>query len=295
MDLDGLIEVLKRIEQGEIRCVAIDTREPSPFSHEILNSNPYTYLDNAPLEERRARAVQTRRALPEEAEELGQLDPEAIQQVRQESWPPLARRRRNPRCPAQHGSDPSRPSSKTSEAELQALEMEHRAVRVSAGRTEVLGGGGASRAGASGFSRRRSHPGDPIRLNARRMPGTGIATRTPKERSPKSSAIASTRPVRRLPRSWPKLYGASPGAIDTALHRIEAEGQILRGSFRPAAAELEWCNRRLLARIHRLTLGRLRREIEPASPAQFMRFLLQVAACRTRHAPVRGIRCCCRP
>jgi len=83
------VRILRDIEYGSIRCNAIDTREPSPFSHEILNSNPYTFLDNAPLEERRARAVQVRRALPEEAEELGRLDPAAIEQVRQESWPQM--------------------------------------------------------------------------------------------------------------------------------------------------------------------------------------------------------------
>ena len=61
---------------------------PSQFSHEILNANPYAYLDDAPLEERRARAVEMRRILPESVlEEVGKLDPAAIAQVRQEAWP----------------------------------------------------------------------------------------------------------------------------------------------------------------------------------------------------------------
>src|SRR5678815_5661081 len=88
MDVDGLTEVLKKIENGMIRCVAIDTPTPSVFSHEILNANPYAFLDDAPLEERRARAVELRRTLPAElAGEFGALDPAAIEEVERESWP----------------------------------------------------------------------------------------------------------------------------------------------------------------------------------------------------------------
>src|SRR5213596_806924 len=88
MDVDGLVAVLRRIERGEIRCLAVDTPMPSPFCHEILNANPYAYLDDAPLEERRARAVEMRRSLPEAVlEEIGRLDPAAIAQTREEAWP----------------------------------------------------------------------------------------------------------------------------------------------------------------------------------------------------------------
>src|SRR5438046_516710 len=88
MDIDGLKELLRRMEDGRIRCLAVDTPVPSQFSHEILNANPYAYLDDAPLEERRARAVEMRRMLPESVlEEVGKLDAAAIEQVRQEAWP----------------------------------------------------------------------------------------------------------------------------------------------------------------------------------------------------------------
>src|SRR2546425_2836458 len=87
MDLDRLRTILDAIGAGEIETVAIDTAEPSPFSHEILNANPYAYLDDAPLEERRARAVQMRRTLGADAGDIGALDPEAIAEVRSESWP----------------------------------------------------------------------------------------------------------------------------------------------------------------------------------------------------------------
>ena len=88
MDLEGLKAVLRGMDDGSIRCVAVDTPVPSQFSHEILNANPYAYLDDAPLEERRARAVEMRRMLPESVlEEVGKLDPLAIEQVRNEAWP----------------------------------------------------------------------------------------------------------------------------------------------------------------------------------------------------------------
>ncbi len=88
MDLEGLKNLLRGMADGRVRCVAVDTPVPSQFSHEILNANPYAYLDDAPLEERRARAVEMRRILPESVlEEVGKLDPAAIAQVREEAWP----------------------------------------------------------------------------------------------------------------------------------------------------------------------------------------------------------------
>src|SRR5437899_1861788 len=88
MDIEGVKELLRRMDDGRIRCIAVDTPIPSQFSHEILNANPYAYLDDAPLEERRARAVEMRRVLPESVlEEVGKLDPAAIAQVREEAWP----------------------------------------------------------------------------------------------------------------------------------------------------------------------------------------------------------------
>ena len=88
MDVEGLKIVLADIASGKIRCMAVDTPVPSQFSHEILNANPYAYLDDAPLEERRARAVEMRRMLPEAVlSEIGRLDPAAIAEVREEAWP----------------------------------------------------------------------------------------------------------------------------------------------------------------------------------------------------------------
>ncbi|MFZ0888799.1 MAG: hypothetical protein WA005_10130, partial [Candidatus Binataceae bacterium] len=88
LDLEGLKRLLGGIGDGSIRCIAVDTPAPSQFSHEILNANPYAYLDDAPIEERRARAVSLRRVMPETVlTEIGRLDPAAIAQVREEAWP----------------------------------------------------------------------------------------------------------------------------------------------------------------------------------------------------------------
>ena len=87
MDFDGLTRVLERIHGGEFRLVARDTPEPSPLSHEILNARPYAFLDDAPLEERRAHAVYARRTGEPGASELGALDAAAIERVRSEQQP----------------------------------------------------------------------------------------------------------------------------------------------------------------------------------------------------------------
>ncbi len=88
MDIDGLEELLKSIEQGEKTLVARDVTEPSPLAQEILSARPYAYLDDAPLEERRTQAVMSRRWLdPETARDLGVLDQDAIDRVREEAWP----------------------------------------------------------------------------------------------------------------------------------------------------------------------------------------------------------------
>ena len=83
MDLEGLIQILKDIKSGAIRCLAVDTPVPSQFAHELINANPYAFLDDAGLEERRTRAVSLRRGLPESvAADAGKLDQHAIDTVR---------------------------------------------------------------------------------------------------------------------------------------------------------------------------------------------------------------------
>ena len=268
MDLEGLKQLLERIGTGEIKTVAIDTPEPSPFSHEILNANPYAYLDDAPLEERRARAVQMRRTIGPDADGVGALDPAAIAQVAAESWP-TAR-------DAEELHDAL--LTLVVEPPVSAWEPFFRTLRES-GRATVLSAGGANFwvAAERLKSARLLYPDAAI------APEIGDYDRT----APADQESAATETLRGwLESTGPQTqsglvrrFALPESVMESALLRLEAEGQILRGRFTASASiqgtEIEWCNRRILARIHRLTLGRLRREIEPVSSRDFMRFLYQ--------------------
>ena len=270
MDLDGLRALLAGIESGAVRTRAVDTAEPSPFSHEILNANPYAFLDDAPLEERRARAVQLRRTLGGDADGMGALDPAAIATVADESWPVVR--------------DPDElhdalltlvalPPAARWSAWLDALAASRRAgvLRVGGTRlwvpTERLG------------LVRRLYPGEAVDP---RLPDVGPAGPTDRETAAAELLrgwLESTGPV--TASGMAERLALPPPLVEAGLTRLEGEGQILRGRFTAATAgdgngtEVEWCNRRVLARIHRLTIGSLRREIEPVSTADFVRFLLR--------------------
>ncbi len=237
MDLDGLNAVLTAIETGKIRTVAVDTAEPSPFSHEILNANPYAYLDDAPLEERRARAVQMRRTLGPEAGEIGALDPAAIEEVFSESWPLV------------------RDADELHDALLTLILLPP--VPEWQGFFDQL------------VERRRAYVIEGFWVAAERRQAVGDITAIVRGwmESTGPTTVSSLADKLRLPRA----------NVEAAMARLESEGQVLRGRFTAASrntdAEMEWCNRRLLARIHRMTIGKLRKEIEPVTTADFMRFL----------------------
>jgi len=226
--------------------VAIDTAEPSPLSHEIINANPYAYLDDAPLEERRARAVQMRRTLGTDAGEIGALDPAAIEEVFSESWPLVRDADELHDAMLTLMVVPPEPEWSAFYEELVSM---RRAVTfasfwVAAERLRIV------------EQAYREHASDAVTQVVRGwMESTGPMT---------ASTLADR-------------LGLPRNVIDSALAKLEAEGQVLRGRFTPTGraidSEIEWCNRRLLARIHRMTLGRLRKEIEPATSADFMRFL----------------------
>jgi ATP-dependent Lhr-like helicase len=228
VDLHGLEYQLQRLQRGDISAVARDTPEPSLLSHELLNSAVYTFLDDAPLEERRTRAVYTRRATEvRSADDLGALDPAAIERVRREAWP----------------------IANTADEMYDALMVAGyiRESELNPGWRSLIGqlGERAVKSADSWFAlERRDDP--PLDLIASRMEVLGPVTAQ-------------------------ELGGHD---VDSNLLSLEAQGRILRGRFTPGATELEWCDRRLLARIHRYTLSRLRAEIEPVSAADFLRFLL---------------------
>jgi ATP-dependent Lhr-like helicase len=237
MDLDGLMAILERLAEGSLRTVAVDTPEPSVFSYEILNANPYAYLDDAPLEERRARAVQLRRTLSsEDAGGIGALDPAAIAQVAEESWPVV------------------RDADELHDA-LLTLVLLPPVSEWQAWYEELVGAGRATTMGGCWVATERIGRTQDLAAVLRGwMDSIGPVT---------AKALA----VR---------LGLPESSIDAGLAQLESEGQVLRGQF--SASETQFCHRRMLARIHRLTLGRLRREIEPVTAADFMRFL-----CRWQH------------
>jgi ATP-dependent Lhr-like helicase len=266
MDLPQLEAILKSIFAGERRLLARDTPEPSPLSHEILNARPYAFLDDAPLEERRAHAVMTRRALePSSANDLGALDLGAIERVRQEAWPEAENR--------DELHDALLTSGYLREVEAEAwsdlfdeLRNERRAHRVIAGERVFW-------------------------VAAERLPE--IAAVHPRTQT--EAAVSREDAIRELLRSRLEIVGPTTALLladslgvaeheaEAALIAIEAQGAVLRGSFTPGADLREWCDRRLLARIHRYTLNRLRAEIRPVSSAEFMRFLFHWQRVEPQH------------
>ena len=268
MDLNGLRAVLGGIERGEIRTRAIDTAEPSPFCHEILNANPYAFLDNAPLEERRARAVQLRRTLGTNLGEIGALDATAIVTVADESWPVI------------------RDADELHDALLTLVAVPPvREWAVWFGPLVAARRAGALRVGDTMLW----VPTERLGLIRCLYPEGTVEPPLPEIGQPRPDGREAA--VRELLRGWlestgPDTAGAlaarlavSGDLVEPGLARLEGEGQVLRGRFTSRGepggddAGVEWCNRRVLARIHRLTLGRLRREIEPVSSADFVRFL----------------------
>jgi ATP-dependent Lhr-like helicase len=267
MDFEGLAQVLERIHAGQIKCVAVDTAVPSVLSHAILNARPYAFLDDAPLEERRTQAVMTRRA--GDAGEFGRLDPHAINRVRDEERPA-------PRD-ADELHDVLLTAGFLTMAEAGALDAAKFDVLVGTRRAARAALPGPTPA-AIWVAAERIPEVTAIHLDAVFQPALNVPAARARREWTRSSALVEI--VRgRLGLKGPttaialaESCSVSAGDMDDALLALEAEGFVLRGSFTDPYAS-EWCERRLLARIHRYTLNRLRAEIEPVSPADFMRFL----------------------
>ncbi len=277
MDIEGLRDVLRRIDAGEIRCVAADTAVPSVFSHEILNANPFAYLDDAPLEERRARAVEMRRTLPGSvASDVGRLDPEAIAEVRAQAWPDV------------------RDADELHDAMLSLIalpDVSGLAASIDEWRGLLDALASANRVATANVDGRRYFvPAERARTFMAIFPDARFDAELPAvERGDPSADDGRAAMVLGWMQhlgptdaaSLAARLGLPPATIDDTLLRLEGTGAILRGQFtdsgvgRTFRSADEWCDRRLLARIHRLTVGRLRREIEPVTAAQFMRWLLR--------------------
>ncbi len=297
MDLTRWIEVLQQVKDGAIKLVPIDTREPSPFSHQILNANPYAFLDDAPLEERRTRAVSTRRTLSvDDFRDLARLDPAAVTQVTEEAWSIVRD------ADELHDTLQNMILVRANEGEswqryFEQLVQERRATVAEIPRVE---GEGSSSFWASS---ERTPFIYAIWPDAKFNPPVELPEALRKE-------ISSADAKRELMRGRMQVAGPisveelaamvslPSSAVSAALEALEGEGVVMRGSFRerttsnpgPIADEAggfeiprsdlritqhsnEWCERRLLARIHRLTLDGLRRRIQPVAPEVFLEYL----------------------
>jgi ATP-dependent Lhr-like helicase len=310
MDIEGWTDVLREIVSGDIELVPCDTREPSPFSHQIINANPYAFLDGAPLEERRTRAVSVRRTLDIGAvRDLGWLDPAAIAQVRDEAQPVV------------------RDADELHDALItQGVMLEHEGIAWTGWFNDLVSTGRATRARAPDrapfWIATENWP-----LVAAALPAATIERRSSLPDSVRQnweSAEALVHLLRgRLQIAGPvtasqmaQELALNAGLVEATLTALEAEGTAMRGRYTPPGArhaangaahgagnaatngaatdshEVEWCDRRLLARIHRLTLDRLRRQIEPVEPTSFLRFLTehQRVAPERRLTGVGGVR-----
>jgi len=256
MDIEGFERLLRALEAGTIRVVARDLTEPSPLALEVLSARPYAYLDDAPLEERRTQAVMSRRWLdPESAADIGRLDPEAIKRVRTQAWPDAS-------TPdelhdallwlgfltvEEVGANPAWPVLiETLAADLRVLKVapaHGTDVWIAAERRELFGALSADATREASW----------VEIVRGRLEGLGPVT---------AQAIAAA-------------LGIAVTNIERALLALQAEGFALRGRFTPGASGDEWCERRLLARIHRYTVNRLRAEIEPVAARDFVRFLIE--------------------
>jgi ATP-dependent Lhr-like helicase len=268
MDIDGLRQLVGRLETGGVRVHLVETAEPSVLAHEILNGRPYTFLDDAPLEERRTRAVQLRRTLPVDASELGRLDESAIARVREEASPELR-----------------------DAEELHDLLLSLVLARPLADREdwfeELAGAGRATTASTSrgglwcAVERRRDV--EALVPEATFTPDLAVPAPLAAGPAPDADEAAAAAIRGHLDVSGPvtiddlaERTALSGGTVRIALGRLEAEGFAIRGSFDPAAGDDEqWCARRLLTRIHSYTRTRLRREIDPVTAQDLMRFLLR--------------------
>ena len=296
MDIEGLERLLRGLEAGSIRTLARDLTEPSPLALEVLSARPYAFLDDAPLEERRTQAVMSRRWLdPQSATDLGKLDPEAIARVRGEAWPDAVN------ADELHDALAWLTFLTAAEVERQEgwpqlmaeLARERRVTRLTAAPDVSLW-----------------VTAEQLPLFTALYPAAGLDPEviTPAAHAREIGAEAALVEVLRgrLTGSGPvtapalaALTGISVACIDAALAALEAEGFAMRGLFTPEAAGgtlewvetqrsataaspqarvagvPEWCERRLLARIHRYTVKRLRAEIEPIEARDFLRFLFE--------------------
>ncbi|MBS0556411.1 MAG: DEAD/DEAH box helicase [Proteobacteria bacterium] len=314
MDIQGLEALLRRAESGDVKFVCRDLTAPSPLAAEVLTARPYAFLDDAPLEERRTQAVMSRRwGDIESTDDFGQLDPGAIAAVREQAWPEANTSDELHEALMGLGfltrDDLAR--NPTWLALFEILMSQRRATRLYPPLPQAPFGGEGWGEGADNPFAATLRQGERIPLTLPSPPSPAMGERNclsiPAERLPQFEAIfvdakfdpPIAAPAEFAEREWTReaaladilrarLSGLGPvradqlahmlhlpqTEIDVALLALEREGTAMQGHFTPGAGVIEWSDRHLLARIHRYTISRLRREIEPVEPRDFMRFLI---------------------
>jgi ATP-dependent Lhr-like helicase len=295
MDLDGLLEVLRGIDSGAIRCIAVDTPVPSVFAHELVHAMPYAFLDDEDAAARRTRAVSLRRGLPDSvAEGAGVLDPAAIATVREQIQPDIRDEHELHDLLLQLVALPLPYVEAADNASVRHWPLFFDRL-LARGRVYVVDIDGA----AAWIAAERlveakllwpemALPPDVILLEVAQSSHilSGTEDRPAQTLSPRDSATTT------LTQGWLQLLGPTtaerlaavvhlhPRSIHQALLAMEMQGLAMRGVFEHAAPAddepyaIEWCERRILHRIHKLTLGTLRKQVEPVTAAVFMRWLM---------------------
>jgi ATP-dependent Lhr-like helicase len=267
MDIDGLEALLRGIENHEIRIVACDLTQPSPLALEVLTARPYAYLDDAPLEERRTQAVMARRWLDaDSAADLGRLDTEAIDRVREEAWPDVGN--------AEELHDALLWLGCATEAEVAASAPWSGWLQaLAADRRVTLLDNGAARIWVTAERLNQFRLVWPKAKLAPEIAGLEDPAQTREEALVEilRGRLEGLGPVRAT--TLAMSLGLEADEIAAALSALEVEGFAMRGRFTSGGNDEEWCDRRLLARIHHYTIRRLRAEIEPVAARDFLRFL----------------------
>lgn len=275
MDIAALEALLQKKENGQLTLIAKDLREPSPLAQEIINAKPYAFLDDTPLEERRTNAIKNRRWLdPAEAAQLATLDWGAIERVQCEAWPSELR-------DADEMHDALMLAGFMSCAEVEARGQPEwpawLAELAATGRAQQLP------IGPAGIWIASERALQFAAVFQKQVDTSSLFLPERLWREPWRAETALVEIIRsRLDTLGPITasmlaapLGLAPLLVEAALFALESQGYVFQGQFMPGVAERQWCERRLLARIHKYTVQRLRAEIEPVAPADFMRFLLE--------------------
>jgi ATP-dependent Lhr-like helicase len=298
MDIDGLEQLLRDIESGAIECLAIDTPVPSQFAHELINAMPYAFLDGEDAAARRTRAVTMRRTLPDSiADGAGRLDQAAIDTVREQLWPDIRDEHELHDLLLSVVALPlaflqQEASSKPRSTQHWPLYFDRLA---SAGRAhQILLEGATVWLATERLSEAALLWPDAILPPTPRMDTAGESVLSGTEDRPAQTLSARDSATLALAQGWLQLLGPTtaaslgvmlhlaPRSLHQAFLAMEMQGLAMRGVFeqpRPADSDaqptlIEWCERRILQRIHRLTLRSLREQIEPVTAQVFMRWLL---------------------